>query len=191
MSPSVVPMVRAMPTATTPVVSDTRAPKRTRERRSRPIASVPSGNRELGGSSAASRNTRSGSYGARRSARSAASANSAMTASATRTCGRRSRGSRIADTRIHERVQKIDDDVHEHVRGRDQQHHSLHEREVALKDRLHGESPDARAREDAIDDDRPREQPAELEADDRDHWDEARAEDVADEHHALRQPLRV
>src|SRR5688572_11710514 len=47
--------------------------------------------------------------------------------------------SSVADSRIEPGVREIDDQVQGHQRGRDEHHVGLHDRVVAVQDRLHGE----------------------------------------------------
>src|SRR5262245_7865576 len=67
-----------------------------------------------------------------------------------------------ADARIEEAIDQVDAEVdHDEQDGRDE-HGALHDRVVAVVDRLDGEAPDARPRKHRLGDDGPAEQAAEL-----------------------------
>src|SRR5690606_39420141 len=51
--------------------------------------------------------------------------------------------SRVADPRVEEPVEQVDDEVEQYEDQGHGQHGSLHEREVAGEDRVHGQAPEA------------------------------------------------
>ena len=83
-------------------------------------------------------------------------------------------------------VGHVDHDVDEHVGHRDHQHGALHDRIVALRDRIEQRGADAGPREHLLDDDRAGEQRAELQARDRDHRQQRVAQRVDEQRRAAR-----
>ena len=86
-------------------------------------------------------------------------------------------------------VQHVDDQVHQHEARRDEQHAGLDDRVVALHDPVQDQRPDARQREDLLDDDRAAEQVADLDAGDRDDGDQGVAQRVAVDDRRSTSPL--
>src|SRR6266508_2898817 len=77
-----------------------------------------------------------------------------------------------ADLRVDEAIRDVHEEICDDVgRGREEDD-PLHERVVLLEDRLDRELPDALPREHGLDDDAAREQPTQLQPDDRDEWAE-------------------
>src|SRR5574341_412304 len=93
------------------------------------------------------------------------------------------------DPRIEVRVHHVHDEVHQHERGREQEHGRLDHGIVAVVDRLHGQPPDARPREDRLRDHRAAEERAELDADDRHDRDRGVLERVLPHDGRVRHPL--
>src|SRR4051812_9602164 len=116
---------------TLPTSSDTRAPYTTRLHTSRPNSSVPRKFFPLGGLRRFTGSRRVGSCVATMPAASAATSMMTKTAAPVTTAGlrrRRCRASAIADPRVNEDVEHVDDQVDEHVRGRRYEHDALHDR---------------------------------------------------------------
>src|SRR3989475_620017 len=97
----------------------------------------------------------------------------------------------IADPRVEPGVKDVDHEVRQQVRDRDEEDCPLHQREVAVEDRLDREAPHAGPAEDGLDDERAAEQGAELESDDRRHRDERVLERVPEDDEPLAQSLRA
>src|SRR4051812_17782342 len=79
---------------------------------------------------------------------------------------------RQSDPRVEVAVEDVDHEVDQHEPGRDHQYRRLHDAVVAVGDRVDEQPPDARPREDGLDDHGAAEQRAELEPDDRHDRDE-------------------
>src|SRR6266545_1963595 len=160
---------------------------------SRPSSSVPSMWATPGGSSLPSRLTRYGSSGASQGANSALSTSRPMTmrpatAERLRRSWRHARcaflvagraSSAIADAWVDRAVQQIDGEVDQRDDHGREQHDALHERIVALVDRLDEQPADAWPGEDGLGDDRAAEQRADLEANHRHHRDQSIGQRVA------------
>src|SRR5438094_352918 len=97
----------------------------------------------------------------------------------------------IADSRVEPGVKDVDHEVRQQVRDRDEEDRPLHQREVAVEDRLDRQAPHAGPAEDVLDDERAAEQGAELESDDRRHRDERVLERVPEDDEPLAQSLRA
>src|SRR5919108_5846419 len=93
------------------------------------------------------------------------------------------------DPRVDHRVEEVDQQVDEDEgRGHDQ-HAAADERVVARVDRLDGEAAEPRPGEDRFGEDRPAEEEAELQPDDRQDRDERVAERVDDDDPPVGEPL--
>src|SRR5436853_2498117 len=66
------------------------------------------------------------------------------------------------DTRIKETIDEVSRGVDEHVGRRDDQNTALRQLVISFTDRIHEQAANAGPREDALGDDRPRQQHAEL-----------------------------
>src|SRR4030095_13785602 len=173
----------------------------TRLSTSRPMSSVTKGCARRGAERRISGWVASGSYGARTGANTAVSTITTRSAAATAPRGFRFivshsscprlmvvvstaskvatgtgtaaiNGSRVADARVKPRVGQIHDQVQRDQRRGDEHHVGLHDRIVAIEDRLDSKPPHPRQGEDRLHDDRAGEQRPELAADDRDDGDE-------------------
>src|SRR5437762_3820144 len=96
-----------------------------------------------------------------------------------------------ADPGVDEAIRHVDEKIGDHVGRRGEQDHALYHRVVLRDDRVDRELPDPLPREDRLDDHAAGEEAAELETDDRHHWDERVAHRVTEKHAARREPLRV
>src|SRR5882757_2132606 len=74
----------------------------------------------------------------------------------------------MADPWIEHGVEHVDDEVHQHESGTDQQHHALQDDEIAGRDRADQQPADARQREHRLDDDGAADQSSDIDAGDRD-----------------------
>src|SRR5688572_29632130 len=163
-------------TAVKPTIMEIRAPKMSRESTSRPMWSVPSRNSMLppadqaGGLKRWPREPISGLWGAMKSARAAtttrvtrmpigthgspsvlARRDASRKPSVIEGIGAAGAGlTLIADPRVDDRVQDIDDQVDDDDHGAAQQDGGLHDREVAEGDALVEQPADARPREDGL-----------------------------------------
>src|SRR2546425_9633301 len=198
--PSVAPTRLPTATAAKPISNETREPKITRDSTSRPRWSVPSGYARpsaasiVGGLSLSRSDWRSGSCGASTGA-AAATTNSAPTnASASSAIhGRRRRGvsSTGTETGIEDAIEHVDQEVDDDERRGGQEHRALHDRIVAVVDRLDRQPADPRPREDGLRHDRAGEKLTELEAGDRDDRQRGVAQRVLADHERLRHALRA
>src|SRR4051794_5584399 len=102
-----------------------------------------------------------------------------------------SRGSDIADARVDERVEDVDDQVRDDDEERPEEHRSLDHREVAVLDRVEGKPADPGDVEDALGEDRAAEQHADVDARGGDERSDCAAHAVAQDDTALAQPLRA
>src|SRR5580765_1090705 len=200
-NPSEAPRSPPTTTAAKPTSRDTRAPKITRERTSRPRWSVPSrwalpsAPANVGAESRPRSDWRMGSAGAITGAASAARIKSA-TNTAPPTARPRVRRARLAgacsaraDARIEEAIDQVDAEVdHDEEHGGDE-HGALHDGVVAVVDRLDGEPADTRPREDRLGDDGAAEQGTELQPGDRDDRHRRVLQGVLDDHEHFRDAL--
>src|SRR5438128_11038978 len=97
----------------------------------------------------------------------------------------------IADPRVEPGVKDVDHEVRQQVRDRDEEDGPLHQREVAVEDRLDREAPHAGPAEDGLDDARDAEKGAELEPHDRGHREEGVLERVPQDDRQREQSLRA
>src|SRR5215217_4316785 len=95
----------------------------------------------------------------------------------------------VAHARVEECVQDVHDQVGEYDSRRCDQHGALHDRQVALLDRVEGEAPDSRDVEDGLSQDGTADQDAEVEAEDGDDRRDRRAQPVAEHHAPLAEAL--
>src|SRR5581483_1765431 len=107
------------------------------------------------------------------------------------TTGARTISGGRSDLGVDEAIGDIDHQIRHNVGARGEQDDPLHERVVFLEDRVDRELPDALPREDRLDDDAAREQPADLQSDDRHNGDERVPQGVAQDDETPRQPLRA
>src|SRR3954470_15204381 len=161
--PSPPPTTMPSSGAQMPIVSDTRAPWISRATSSRPSASVPSQCDRPGGARRSSMSMSSGPCVNHRSAKIAAMTISAIqpAASQNRLPRRRLRltgltamvsmprsSVAMADPRIEHGVEHVDDEIHEHEAGGDEQHHALQDDEIAGIERADQKPADPRQRKD-------------------------------------------
>src|SRR6185503_11030657 len=209
------PNSTAIATEMNPIASDRRVPWISRDRMSRPTGSVPSRKRVVppachaGGVSVKSRYCSFGGCGDTTSAVSASTINATTTASPTsapRLCAYARHSSRHApggarsatgvtssgmpDARVHHAIEEVDDEVDGDDDGRDEQDAALHDGVVARLHAVDQPVADARPGEDRLGQDRAGQKQADLQADDRDDWDERVAQRVHDHHARERQALR-
>src|SRR5438445_11282283 len=167
-----------------------------RESTSRPRWSVPSGcarpsaPARVGAASRARSDWRTGSWGASHGAATATRASrrtNAAPAATRRRVRRATRPPRAAstgavsagtDTGIEDAIHELDDEVEGDEEDGRQEHHALHDRIVAVVDRVDGEPADARPREHRFRHHRATEQGPELQAGDREHGNGGGAEGV-------------
>src|SRR5215217_4384999 len=95
----------------------------------------------------------------------------------------------VADARVEECVQDVHEQVHHDDGERRDQHGPLHDRQVALLDRVEGQAPDPRDVEDGLREDGAAEQDAEIEAEDGDDRGDRRAQPMAEDYPALPESL--
>src|SRR6266511_3879544 len=179
-SPSTPPTTVAIATDTTETCTESRAPKRMRLSKSRPNASVPSGNSALGAARRSAEicsGSRSGSHTTTSATRTYASTiTRPMSATGSRTIAppmaarpaERLGTLREADSGIQVAIQQIHQDVHCDEEYGDHEHSSLHERVVPLDDRGEEHPAYAGDREDLLDDDGAAEELTNLDAEQRD-----------------------
>src|SRR6476660_10156666 len=67
-------------------------------------------------------------------------------------------GTELTNSRVEQRIERVDDEVHDHVRERDDQDDALHHEVVLAEDGIDDGLADARDREDVLDDERAAEQ---------------------------------
>src|SRR3989454_321035 len=202
--PSVAPTIPPTTTAAKPTSSETRAPWIVRERTSRPRWSVPSkcalpsAPVSVGAASRARSDWRTGSCGAIRGAANAVTTSSSTNAPPPSAIQRVRRArlertavtsagasSARADTGIEESIDQVDAEIDHDEEHGGQEHRALHDRVIAVVDRLDREPPDARPREHRLRHHGPAEQGAELEPGDRDDRHGRVLEHVLDDHQRL------
>src|SRR5712692_1883895 len=171
-SPHSEPTRAARAVAVRPTTREMRAPKRRRLRRSRPNSSVPSGCPAV--RMGARRRAVSMTSGSRGASHGASTASTAMTATSPRPKraelllrNRRTR-SVIADARVENGVEEIDDEVDEHEGRGDEEHAALDERIVARLDGAHHHGAEPRPGEDRLRQDGPAQEKAHLQPQHRD-----------------------
>src|SRR6185295_15955880 len=169
MDPRTVPTSDEIDTTTRPTSREMRAPASTREKMSRPSSSSPNQCVAEGPSRRWANSCAAGSKRAN-----AGPSNAATIATSTIAPP----SLLIADPRIDEAVQQVRDEVHADVRHCDEQDASLDERVIAEPNRLNEKPADPGPREDRLGDDRARQHRTELQADERDHWNQAVSERV-------------
>src|SRR6266480_4346647 len=208
MMPRTVPMNPATITAVKPTIMETRAPKMSRERTSRPRWSVPRRCSALppachaGGRKRSPSVPTSGLWGAMASARIATSATVTMIAVGmtgnppVRSAAKRQARLRlwarlpfIADPRIDDGIEDVDDQVDHHDHRAAQEHRRLHHREVTEGDAFVEEAADAGPREDRLHHHGDVDHDDEVDSGQRQHRDERVLEGVLPDHQRLRQPL--
>src|SRR5690349_21083100 len=165
--PNNIPSVDETETTEMPTSSEIRAPCRSRARMSRPSSSSPSGCARLGASSLRASSWAVGSYGQSDGpARAAAIARIMMNVP-----------TRIISLQPYSRIEKpvgdIGQQIHRHIRDRDEQDAPLNERVIAKVDRLNQQPSDSRPGKDRFGDDGPGEHGPELQPDDGDDRNEA------------------
>src|SRR4051812_7127371 len=219
MTPSVVPIAPATRTAVRLTTIDTRAPKISRDRTSRPSWSVPSRYSyepraiQNGGLKRAVSIPTSGLCGARYSAKIAtnvivpriSTGNSGKSPSRKRRSVA-SRGGRVgrrptsvarvmsalqSDTRIDNRVENVNQQINEDDHRTAEDHDPLHNREVAECDPLVEQPSDTRPREDDLDDDRDIDHDHQVDTGQGQHRNQRVLEGVLGNDEALRQALEA
>src|SRR6202795_860024 len=194
-SPQSEPASAASAVAVSPTTREIRAPKRSRLRRSRPNSSVPS--RWPGvriGKSRRAVSMASGSRGAIHGARTARHAIAITSARPNKAepLRRKIRAiSVIADARIEDGVEKIDDEIDHDEGRRDQQHPTLHQRIVPRLDGAHHHGAESRQGEDRLREDGPPEEKAHLQPEHRDDRIDRVLEHMTGDDGALRQTFRA
>src|SRR4051794_21352673 len=182
--PSAPPMTRPISGAQSPTTSEMRAPWINRASSSRPSPSVPS---QCSAETGARRSSMSISVGlgsGRMSARIATAKTRPIQPIAIQNkspsrLGRRagvaatsswsaSSSVAMANPRIENGVEQIDDEVHHHEAHGDHQHRSLQDDQIAGVDRTDQKPADSRQRKDRLDDQRAADQSADIDAGDRD-----------------------
>src|ERR671922_2442779 len=144
------PISAATISTPTPTARETRPPQITRERRSRPSASVPKRCREAGGSSVAPAPaaTACGSWGASQGARKETATKSARRTAPTRR-PRWRRRSGVATTRpgIDQEIREVHEEIAGDVDEREDEDSAHDNRQVPLSDCRHQETTQTRPRE--------------------------------------------
>src|SRR6266851_3921471 len=174
--PIVIPMIGAQ----RPTASDIRAPWISRANSSRPRPSVPSQCRTEAGARRSSMSMSVGLGNGSRPANAAAAKMKIIQPIAAQNSGpsRRVRRSGVTatsspmlsssvamtDPGIEDGVKHVDDEIHQHEAGGDQQHHSLQDDQVAGVDRSHQKPADPRQRENGFDDQRAADQAADVDS---------------------------
>src|SRR5690242_12937025 len=207
--PSAAPSRPPTATAAKPTVSDTRAPQITRESTSRPRWSVPSTWAlpsmpwSVGAASRPRSDWRSGSCGASHGAATAIRASAstkrppAMTSRRVRRAPAPPRAAAAStatastgtDAGIEDAIQEVDGEVEDDEQDGREEDRALHDRVVAVVDRLDGQPSDAGPREDRLRHHGAAEQGAELQPGDRHHRQRGVLERVLHHHAGLRQAL--
>src|SRR5262249_34075604 len=206
--PSVVPSTPAKITAVKPTTIDTRAPKISRDSTSRPTWSVPSRCVMLppcchaGGRKRSPSSPTCGSCGAMKSAKIASTANtSRMLIGNSGRPSRRNDARRpgnvrtaarltlIANPRIDHGVREVHREVDDHDHEPTEDDRRLHHGEVAERNALVEQPPDARPREDSLDYDGDIDHEDEIDPGQRQHRDQRVLEGVLADDERLRQPL--
>src|SRR3990170_505171 len=198
----------AIETEISPVCSEMRDPKRIRVNRSRPRTSVPSQWRRLGGWSPSPGFITSGSYGVSSGATTAASTSATRITPPTvaprerRSLRNTSRqgeraarpptagGSLEADAGIEVRIREVNQQVDDDVDHGDEQHCTLHEREVLVRNRVDEQLADAGPREHRLGNHSPGQQRTELQPHDGNHGDEGVLQHVPADDQGFTQTLR-
>src|SRR5712692_8049498 len=153
-SPHSEPTRAARAVAVSPTTREMRAPKRSRLRRSRPNSSVPRGWPAV--RTGARRRAVSMTSGSRGAIHGASTASTAMTATSPRPkraellLRNMRTTSVIADARIEDGIEEIDDEVDEHEARGDEEHAALDEGIVARLDRAHHHGAEPRPGEDRL-----------------------------------------
>src|SRR3954469_3807363 len=217
--PSVVPTTPAKMTAVKPTTMETRAPKISRDRTSRPSWSVPSRYSyepraiQNGGLKRAVSIPTSGLCGARYSAKIATNAivpristgrsgnsPSRKRRSAAKRGGpagtratsvKRLMSSPQSDTRIDDRVENVNHQIYHDDHRAAQDHDPLDDREITERDPLIEQPSDTRPGEHGLDDDRDIDHDDEIDAGQRQYRDQRVLEGVLGNNHELRQALQL
>ncbi len=95
----------------------------------------------------------------------------------------------VGEARVDRRIGEIDQEIDEDHAAGEQHHEILHHDEIALRDRLEDQPPEAGQGEHVLDDDRAGEQEGELQADDGDHGDERVRHRMPPQRGAASEPL--